>query len=162
MLQAIPSFYAKNSEKILFISANTFEKKIVYTDYGIAHHDDKMCSLPASKYLVIIFGETEELIHKLDAFCFTYQHMDYLYTLFKYRFSGKILAKSANVFNNVQRAISFNQRNRGVDTMPSIPKRRFMRKSVKQHFLSVLQETKQNRPMVHCLQKQLKSQEDYT
>ena len=68
--------------------------------------------------------------------------MDCLYTLFKYRFSGKIIAKSGNVFDNVQRAISFNQRNRGVDKMPSIAKKRLLRKKFKQHFMSALQKNK--------------------
>ena len=68
--------------------------------------------------------------------------MDCLYTLFKYRFSGKIIAKSGIVFDNVQRAISFNQRNRGVDKMPSIAKKRLLRKKFKQHFMSALQKNK--------------------
>ena len=44
MLQTNPSFYAKISEKCLFISANTFEKYIVRKDYCGAHHDNKTCS----------------------------------------------------------------------------------------------------------------------
>ena len=68
--------------------------------------------------------------------------MDCLYTLFKYRFSGKVIAKSGNVFDNVQRAISFNQRNRGVDKTPSIAKKRLFRKKFKQHFMSALQKNK--------------------
>ena len=108
----------------------------------MAHHDNKTCFLPACKYHIILLGEIEELLHKLDTFCFTYQHVDCLYTLFKYRFSGKNIAKSGNVFNNVQKAISFNQRNRGVDKMPSIAKKRLLRKKLKQHFLSDLQENK--------------------
>ena len=142
MLQAIPSFYAKISEKSLFISANTYEKYIVCKDYCIAHHDDKTCFLPNCRYHIILLGEIEELLHKLDTFCFTYQHVDCLYTLFKYRFNGKIIAKSGNVFDNVQRAISFNQRNRGVDKMPSIAKKRLLRKKFKQHFMSALQKNK--------------------
>ena len=47
MLQTIPSFYEKSSEKSLSISANTYEKDIVCKDYCIAHHDDKTCFLPA-------------------------------------------------------------------------------------------------------------------
>ena len=123
MLQTTTSFNAKNSEKSLFISAKTYEKYIVCKDYCIAHHDDKTCSLPACKCQIILLGEIEELPHNLDTFCFTYQHLDCLYTLFKYRFDGKIIAKKGNVFDNVQRAISYNQRNRGVDKMPSIGKR---------------------------------------
>ena len=75
-------------------------------------------------------------------FCFTHQHADCLYTLFKYQFSGKIIANSGIVFDNVQRAISFNQRNRGVDKMPSIAKKKLLRKKFKQHFMTALQKNK--------------------
>ena len=142
MLQTIPSFYAIFSEKCHFISAKTYEKHIVCKDYCIAHHDDKTCSLPACDYHIILFGEIEELLHTLDTFCFTYQHVDCLYTLFKYRFSGELFAKSGNVFDNVQRAVSFNQRNKGVDKMPSIAKKRLLRKKFKQHFMSALKKNK--------------------
>ena len=98
--------------------------------------------LLACKYHIILLGEIEELLHKLDTFCFTYQHVDCLYTLLKYRFSGKIIAKSGNVFDNVQRSISFNQRDRGKDKMPSIAKKRLLRKKFKQHFMSALQKNK--------------------
>ena len=68
--------------------------------------------------------------------------MDFLYTLFKYRFSGKIVAKSGQVFDNVQRAVDFNQRNKGVDRMPSIAKKRLLRKKYKKHLFSSFQKTK--------------------
>ena len=60
MLQSIPSFYAKISEKSLFISANTYEKFIVCKDYCIAHHDDKTCFLPSCKYHILLHGNVEE------------------------------------------------------------------------------------------------------
>ena len=139
MLQTISSFYAKISEKS--ISAKTHEKHIVCKDC-IAHHDDETCSLPACKFHIILLEEIDELLHNLDTFCFTYQHVDCLYTPFRYRFSGKIIAKSGNVIENVQRAISVDQRNRGVDKMPSIAKKRLLRKKFKQHFMSALQKNK--------------------
>ena len=142
MLQAKPSFYTKRSEKSLFISANTYEKFIVCKDYCIAHHDDKTCFLPACKYQILLLGNVEELLKKLDTFCFTYQHVDCLYTLFKYRFSGKVIAKSGQVFYNVQRAVDFNQRNKGVDRMPSIAKKRLLRKKYKKQLFSSFQKTK--------------------
>ena len=123
MLQTIPSFYAKISENSLFISATTYEKYIVCKDYGIAHHNGKTCILPVSEYHIVLLGNFQELLKKLDTFCFTYQHVDCLYTLFKYRFSGKVIAKSGKVFDNVQRAVDFNHRNKGVDRMPSIAKK---------------------------------------
>ena len=87
MLQTIPSFYAKISEKSLFISATTYEKYIVCTDYCIVLHNEKTCFLPACKNHFVLPGNFRELLKKLDTFCFTYQHVDCLYTLFKYRFS---------------------------------------------------------------------------
>ena len=101
MLQAIPSFYTKISEKSPFISAKTYEKYSVCTDYCIAHHDDKTCFLPVCKYHIILLGNVEEFLKKLDTFCFTYQHVDCLFTKFKYRFSGNVFAKSGQVFDNV-------------------------------------------------------------
>ena len=142
MLQSIPSFHTKFSEKSLFISASTYEKFIVCTDYCIARHDDKTCFLPVCKYHIILLGNVEELLKKLDTFCFTYQHVDCLYTLFKYRFNGKVFPKSGQVFDNVQRAIDFNQRNKGVDRMPSIAKKRPLRKKYRKHFFSSFQKTK--------------------
>ena len=142
MLQAKPSFYAKFSEKSFFISASTYEKFIVCKDYCIAHHDDKTCFLPSCKYHIVLLGNVEELLRKLDTFCFTYQHVDCLYTLFKYRFSGKFTTKSGQVLDNVQRAVDFNQRNKGVDRMPSIAKKTLLRKKYEKHLFSSFQKTK--------------------
>ena len=142
MLQTIPSFCAEVSEKNLLISAKTYEKYIVCKDYCITHHHNKKCFLPACKYHVVLLGETEALLHKLDTLCFTYQHVDCLYTLFKYRFNGKIIEKSGNVFDNVQRAIPFNQTMSGLVKIPSIAKKRLLRKKFKQHFMSALQKNK--------------------
>ena len=142
MLQTIPSFYAKISEKSLFISATTYEKYIVCKDYCIAHHNEKTCFLPTCKYHIVLLGNLQELLKKLDTFCFTHQHVDCLYAFFKYRFSGKVIAKSGQVFDNVQRAVDFNHRNKGVDRMPSIAKKRLLRKKYKKQLFSSFQKTK--------------------
>ena len=142
MLQTIPSFYAKNSEKSRFISATTYEKYIVCKDYCIAHHNEKTCFLPGCIYHIVLLGNVQEQLKKLDTFCFTYQHVDCLYTLFRYRFSGKVIAKSGQVFDNVPRAVDFNHRNKGVDRMPSIAKKRLLRKKYKKHLFSSFQKTK--------------------
>ena len=128
------TFFSKNS---LFISTNTYEKIIVSKEYCFALQDDKMC-----RYHIILLGNIKELLQKLDAFCFNYQHGDCLYTLFRYRFSGKIVIKIRQLFDNLQRAVHFNQQNRGVDRMPSIAKKRLLRKKYKKHLLSSFQKTK--------------------
>ena len=142
MLQVIPGFYTNYSKNSLFISADTYEEFIVSKEYCIAGHDDKMCFLPNCRYHIILIGNIKELLQKLDAFCFNYQHVDCLYTLFKYRFNGKIVIKKGQLFDYLQRAVHFNQQNRGVERMPSIAKKRLLRKKYKKHFLSSFQKTK--------------------
>ena len=142
MLQTIPRFYAKTSEKNLFVFLTTFEKYIVCRDHCIAHHNKKTCFLPACNYHIVLLGNVQELLKKLDTFCFTYQHVDCLYTLFKYRFSGKVNAKSGQVFDNVQRAVDCNHKNKGVDRMPNIAKKRLLRKKYQKHLFSSFQKTK--------------------
>ena len=142
MLQVIPSFYTNYSQNSLFISAKTYEKYIVSKEYCITHHDDKMCFLPNCRYHINLLGNIKELLQKLDAFCSNYQHVDCLHTLFKYRFSDKIVLKSEQVFDNLKRAVHFNQQNTGVDRMPSIAKKRLLRKKFKKHLLSSFQKTK--------------------
>ena len=158
MLQTIPSFYAKNSEKSLFISATSYENYIVRKDYCNAHHREKTCSLPACKYHIVLLGNVQELLKKLDSFCFTFEHADCLYTLFKYRFSGKVVAKGGQVFDNMQRAVDFNHRNKGVDRMPSFAKKRLLRKKYKKHLFRSFQKTKitQTSSSLFALPKELK------
>ena len=59
MFQAIPSFYAKISEKSLFISATTYEKYIVCKDYCIALHNEKTWFLPACKNHFVLLGNVQ-------------------------------------------------------------------------------------------------------
>ena len=134
MLPTVPSFYAKIKEKSHLNSTNTYEKDLVCKDYCIVYHDDKMWFLIANENQVILLGEIEKLLHKLDNFCFTYQQVNLHYTLFKNRFSGTIFAKSGNAFHNAQRKISFNQRNRRVDKMLSIVRKGLLSKKIKDFF----------------------------
>ena len=67
--------------------------------------------------------------------------MDRLYTRFKYHFNGKIVTKSGQFFDNLHRAVHFNQQNRGVDRMLSIAKKRLLRIKYKKHLLSSFQKT---------------------
>ena len=60
-----PDFRQKFQKKTFF-SADTYEKYIVRTDYCIAHHNDKTFILPACKYQIILLGNVEELLKKLN------------------------------------------------------------------------------------------------
>ena len=83
----------------------------------------------------------EELLQKLEILCFTYQHVDCVHMLLRYRFIGKIVVKSSQVFYNVQRVVSFNQRDRGVDRLTSIVKKP-LKKKYRNHLLSSFQKRK--------------------
>ena len=114
-------------------------------EYCIAGHNDKMCFLPNCRYQIFLIGNIKDLLQKLDAFCFNYQHVDCFYTLFRYRFSAKIVVKSGQLFDNLQRAVHFNQKNRGVERMTSIAKKRLLRKKYRKHLLISFQKTKSTR-----------------
>ena len=135
LLQVISSFYTNCSKNSLFISAHTSEKYILSKGRCIARHDDKVCFLTNCRYLK---GNLEELLQKLDAFCFNDQHVDCLHTLFKYRVCGKIVVKIGEFIDNLQRAVQFNHQNRGVDRKPSIAKKRLLREKYKKTFVELL------------------------
>ena len=119
-------------KKCLFMTANTYEKYIV----GIAHDADKLLFLPNCRYHIMLIGDIDELLQKVDAFCFAYQHVDWLYTFLKNRFGETVVARSGQVFDNVQRAIYFNQKTRQWTKFPA-----FQRRNEK-YLLSSLRKTK--------------------
>ena len=143
MLQVVPSFYTNYSKNSLFISANTSEENILNKRYSISRHNDKLCFLPNCRYnIIILLGNVDELLQKLGTFCFPYQHVDCLHTLFRYHFSGKNAVKCRQLFDILQRAVHFNQQNRAVDRMPRIAKKILLKKKFKKHLFSSFQKTK--------------------
>ena len=76
--------YQSGCLHILFCYHYIFSNKkyIGSNELCIARHDDKMCFLPICTYHIILIGNIKELLQKMDAFCFNYQHVDCLYTLF--------------------------------------------------------------------------------
>ena len=138
MLQVIPSFCSNYSQNSLFISANTYKKIIVSKEYCVARHDDKMCFLPNCRYHIILIGNIKELLQNLDAFCSKYQHVDCLYTILKYRFSGKMVVKNGKLFDSLQSAVHFSQQNRGNERMPSIAKKNTLEEKVQKTFAELL------------------------
>ena len=107
-----------------FQFCNYIQKIYCEQNYCNARHDDKMCFQPNCRYHIILIGNNKEFLKKLDAFCFNQQHLDWVYTLLKYRFGCKIVAKSGQLFDIVQRASYFNHQSRAVETeRPSLRKR---------------------------------------
>ena len=143
MLQAIPSFFAGHSENSLFISSDNYDNFLVTRDYCVAAHDSTFCSLKHCQYHILLIADKDmnDLFTKVDRFCFNFQRVDCFYTLFKHRFSGNVVLKSGEIFDTVERAVSFNKLNKGVDKMPSIAKKRLLRKKFKKHMLTSIQKS---------------------
>ena len=133
MLEAIPSFFQNFSKTSLFISTDDYEKFLVCRDYCVADHDPAFCFPKNSKFHLLLIADRDlnDSLAKPDRVCFTCQHVDCFYTLFKFRFSGNVLEKNGEIFDSVERAVSFNELNKRVDKMPSIAKKRLLRKKFK-------------------------------
>ena len=96
MMQVVPSFYSVYYIKSVHICANTYEKYLDSKDYCVAQNEDSMCTVANCKYHILLIAEKDknDLMQKLDTFCFTYQLVDCLYTLFKYRLMERLLPKT--------------------------------------------------------------------
>ena len=68
--------------------------------------------------------------------------MDCLYIVFKYRFRGKVIAKSGQVFDNVQQAVDFNHRKKGSRHNVEHCKKKTLEEKYKKHLFSSFQKTK--------------------
>ena len=141
LLQVIHSFSTTHSKTNLFIPANTYEKYNISREYCTAHHDDKICFLPSYSYHDILIGTIKELLKKLDAICFNYQHADCVYTIFNCLFSFEIVVKREELFKSVQGAVHFNHQRRGVDKMTSSAKKRLSRKKYQKQLLRPFHKT---------------------
>ena len=142
MFQTIPSFYATISEESLFISTKTYEKKTLFV---------KTTASPITTIRPVLYPLVYIRFYHWEKLrnC----HINWIHfvstinswTVFircSYTDSAEKILQKGNVIDNVQRAIFFTQRNRGVDKIPSIAKMRLLRIKFKQQFMSALQKNK--------------------
>ena len=101
-----------------------------------------MCFIPNYRYHNIVKGDIKDLLQNLNAFCFNCQQVACLYTFSKYRFSSKIVFKSGQLFDILQRAVHFNHQSTRVDRMPSFAEKRLLKKKFKKQLSSSFQKTK--------------------
>ena len=136
-LKVIPSFYAKCLKNNFFSSAGKHEK---YTEQGVLHWPPRCRNVLYTQWQFYHFllGNVEELLQNWEPLYFTYQHVASLWALFKYRLNGNIVVTSDQVFDNVQKAVLFNEGNRGVDRMPSKAEKRLSMKKYGKNFLAAL------------------------
>ena len=101
MLQALPSYYSNYSDKSLFISSsfNKYDNLLVTNEYCVASHNDSPCTLKNCNYhiLLVTHKDVDDILGKLDSYCYLYQRVDCFYTLYKHYFYGNIIAKNGNI-----------------------------------------------------------------
>ena len=137
MCQALPSFYSEYCQKSLFISisSNFYEKYIVTNYFCVSTHNSYFSLENCKFHILLIDSSFDQILQRLCNFHFTYQIIDCLYTLNKYRFYSNVISSTGEVFNQLDRAVHHNLKWKGAEKIPSIAKKRLLRKKFKRHYL---------------------------
>ena len=121
------------------ISENFYEKFFVTQDYCVSNHSS-FCPVENCKFHLVLIGSSlDQILQRLDKYHFTYQIVDCIYTLYKYRFYFNIISSRDEVFNQLNRAVEHNLKCRIPEKLPSVAKKRLLRKKFKRHYLSSAQ-----------------------
>ena len=156
MLQTIPSFYAKTSEKSLFVSATTYEKYVVCKDYCIAHQNEKTRFYPLVN-IILYYLETfksyqRSWIHFASPIntwtvCIRYSSIDSV---------EKLLQRVDKCLITCNEQLTLITETREWTECRALQKRDSWGKSTKNICSAPFKRQKQRRPVVQCLQKELK------
>ena len=83
-------------------------KFIVTQDYCVSNHSS-FCPVENCKFHLVLIGSSlDQILQRLDKYHFTYQIVDCIYTLYKYRFYFNIISSRGEVFNQLNRAVEHN------------------------------------------------------
>ena len=156
MLQTIPSFYAKISEKSLFISATTYENHIVCRDYCIAHHNDKTCFLPACNYHIVLLGNVQELLKSWIHFASPINTWTVSINYSSADSVERLLQRVDKCLITCNEQLTLITKTRGQTECRALQKRDSRGKSTKNICSAPFRRQKQRRPVDQCLQKELK------
>ena len=135
--QALPSFFSEYCQKSLFnsVSSEFYEKHIVTNNFCVSTHNT-YCSLKNCKFHILLnCSSFDQILQRLGNFHFTYQIIDCLYTLYKYRFYSNVISSIREVFNQLDRAVHHNLNWKGAEKKPSVVKKRLLRKTFKRQYL---------------------------
>ena len=139
-LQVILIFYTNYSKNNLIISANTWEKYVVSKEYRSAHDNDKMRFLPNCRYHIILLGDIEEMLEKLDAFRISFRHVDCLY--FSCIDPVKNCCREWTTLWKRAQGSSFRSTKQKSGQDAQHPEKKLLRKKYRKHLLSCFHKTK--------------------
>ena len=126
--QAYPTFYSFYNAKSLFISVseNFYEKIIVTQGYCVSNHSS-FCPVENYKFHLVLIGSLlDQILQRLDKYHFTYQIVDCIYTLYKYRFYSNFISSRGEVFNQLNRAVERNLKCKVPEKLPSVAMKRLL------------------------------------
>ena len=114
-------------------------KNYCHPVYCVSNHSS-FCPVENCKFHLVLNGSSlDQILQRLDKYHFTYQIVDCIYTLYKYRFYFNIISSIGEVFNQLNRAVKHNLKCRIPEKLPSVAKKRLLRKKFKRHYLSSAQ-----------------------
>ena len=137
LCQALPSFYSEYYQKSLFISvpSDFYEIYIVTKNFCVSTHNS-YCSLENCEFHILLIGSSfDQILQRLGNFHFTYQIIDCLYTLYKHRFYSNFISSTGEIFNQIERTVHHNFKQKGAEKIPCVAKKRLLRKKFKRHYL---------------------------
>ena len=111
MCQAYPTFFSDYNAKSLFISVSErfYEKPIVTQENCVSKHSSFGPVRNCKFNLVLIGSSLNQILQRLEKYHFTYEIVDCIYTLYKYRFCSNFISSSrGEVFNELIRAVEHN------------------------------------------------------
>ena len=95
MVHVILSSFCCIFRKMFFNSVNMYKIYFVCSDFCVAFHNDTTCSGPNCNFQTILLRNVQELLKKLDTFCFTYHHVGLSEYTFQVSIKRKIFSKEA-------------------------------------------------------------------
>ena len=124
-----PDFIQIIVKKSLFISVSSdFYKQYVVTNNFCVSTHNSYCSLENSKFHILLIDSSfDQILQRLDNFNFTYQIIDCLYTLYKYRFYWNVNSSTGEVFNQLDRAVHHNLKWKGAEKCQVLQRKKFKR-----------------------------------
>ena len=126
MCQALPSFSSDYCQKLLFISisGDFYEEYIVSNNFCVSTHNS-YCSLENCNFHILLIGSSfDQILQRLGNFLFTYQIIDCLNTLYKYRFYSNVISSTSEVFNQLDRAVHHNLKWKGAEKRGQVLQRK--------------------------------------
>lgn len=133
MIQLLPEFYKEYSKNSIYISTQSknYDKFLINSKYCVANHNT--CTISNCTYHILIIGDVDNILKRLDSLSFVYQSVDCFYTVYKHLFFNHVICQNGKVFELVDRAVNYNLNIRRIEKTPSIAKKRLFRKHYKQH-----------------------------